>query len=78
MCVFSPPRPCRLLCEVVAVLLVLADTCFAYRRGQAKEEGRGNDGEMRVPQDVRERDTEGTEGGKEGGREEIQQISRRK
>lgn len=41
---FSCPRPCQLLCAV----LVLADTYFAYRRDQ----GRGHNSEMRVPQDA--------------------------
>lgn len=41
---FPCPRPCQLLCAV----LVLADTYFAYRRDQ----GRGHNSEMRVPQDA--------------------------
>lgn len=54
-----PLRPCRLLCEVAAVLLVLPDTCFAYRRGRAERRGGWDDnGKMRVPQDVREREKE--------------------
>lgn len=54
-----PLRPCRLLCEVAAVLLVLPDTCFAYRRGRAERRGGWDDnGKMRVPQDVRERERE--------------------